>query len=98
MMWWPPYRKRVLAEADEYLESFGERAWEECNLDYVANMFKDEKRHRFLADVQRAISKKMDRDRKLDAALPTRLSPEPQAPYDHGPGYVTYRPADKTLH
>lgn len=59
---------------------FGERAWEECNLDYVANMFKDEKRHRFLADVQRAISKKMDRDRKLDAALPTRLSPEPQVP------------------
>lgn len=35
LMLWPPYRRRVLAEADEYIESFGERAWDECHADYV---------------------------------------------------------------
>jgi hypothetical protein len=26
MMWWPPYRKRVLAEADELMEFYGSQA------------------------------------------------------------------------
>lgn len=26
MMWWPPYRKRVLAEADELMEAYGDQA------------------------------------------------------------------------
>ncbi|MCW5673397.1 MAG: hypothetical protein KIT15_02360 [Xanthobacteraceae bacterium] len=25
MMWWPPYRKRVLAEADELMECYGDQ-------------------------------------------------------------------------
>lgn len=94
MMWWPPYRKRVVAEADEYIESFGERSYEQCRTDSrTAEAAGDHKRARFLGAVRVVLAKKFDRDRRLDTA--TRYL-EPQAAYDAGPGYV--RSKDTTLH
>ena len=96
LMWWPPYRRRALAEADEYLESFGERAYEACRTDgRNAELAGNHKRARFLGAVRWILAKKLKRDMKLDTA--TSLV-ERQEPYDHGPGYVAHRPKDSTLH
>lgn len=95
-MWWPPYRRRVLAEADEYIESFGDRAYSQCRADCIEAMEqRDNKRWAFLSAVRSVLAKKFGRDRWLDTA--TRYL-EPQAPYDHGPGKVMHRPEDATLH
>ncbi len=97
LMWWPPYRSRVLAEADDYVESFGDRAYYECRSDCIkAIEVRDKKRRRFLADVRGVLAKRVRRDRWLDTA--TRYLEQPQASYDHGPGYVAHRPNDSTLH
>jgi len=96
MMWWPPYRRRVLAEADEYLESFGDRAYQRCRLDCIEAMErKNRKRLRFLSSVRSMLAKKLSRDKRLDTA--TRYI-EQQEPYDAGPGYVVSRSKDSTLH
>lgn len=44
-MWmlWPPYRRRVLAEAEEYLESFGDRAYSQCRTDCIEAMERRDK-------------------------------------------------------
>jgi hypothetical protein len=96
-MWmlWPPYRRRVLAEADEYLEAFGDRAYSQCRTDCIEAMEKyDNKRRGFLSDVRHVLARKLGRDRYLDTA--TRYLE--QEPYDHGPGIVMRRPRDTTLH
>jgi hypothetical protein len=81
----------VLAEADEYMETHGERAYERCRTDCRdAEAAGDRKRARFLGSVRNVLAKKFERDRRLDTA--TRY----QAPYDPGPGYV--RSKDVTLH
>lgn len=96
MMWWPPYRRRVLAEADEYIESFGERAYEQCRTDGRKAMLDGDHKHaRFLGAVRHVLAKKLGRDFRLDTA--TRYL-ERQASYDHGPGYVPDRPKNSTLH
>lgn len=96
-MLWPPYCRRVLAEADEYLESFGEDSYRECRKDCVAALeARDWKRAKFLSYVRAELAKKLGRDRRLDTA--TRYLEEAQEPYDHGPGYVPHRPKDSTLH
>jgi hypothetical protein len=96
MMWWPPYRRKVLAEADEYLEAFGERAYGQCRTDGIGALEKgDHRRAKFLGAVRAVLAKKFGRDRWLDTA--TRYL-EPQAPYNHGPGVVAHRPKDSTLH
>lgn len=92
-MWWPPYRRRVIAEADEYLESFGDQAYVQCRADYRAET--DEKRGRFLADVRSVLARKFKHDIGLDTA--TRYL-EQQEPYDHGPGLVSHRAKNTTLH
>lgn len=95
-MWWPPYRKRVLAEADEYMEAFGDSAYAQCRTDCIdAIEQRDNKRWKFLSCVRHVLAKKLARDRHLDAA--TRYL-EPQADYDHGPGYVVHRSKNTTLH
>jgi hypothetical protein len=95
-MWWPPYRRRVLGEADEYLESFGERSYEQCRTDSrEASEKGDYKKSRFLSDVRSVLRKKLGRDSYLDTA--TRYL-EQQEPYEHGPGYVARRSKDSTLH
>lgn len=95
MMWWPPYRRRVLAEADEYIESFGDRAYSQCRTDCIEAMEKrDNKRWAFLSAVRAVLAKKFGRDRKLDTA--TRYLE--QEPYDHGPGRAVHRPKGSTLH
>lgn len=94
-MFWPPYRRRVLAEADEYLESFGDRAYSQCRTDCIAAMeTRDNKRLAFLSNVRSVLAKKLGRDRHLDTA--TRYLE--QESYDHGPGKVVHRPKDTTLH
>lgn len=96
-MWmlWPPYRRRVLAEADEYLESFGDRAYSQCRTDCIEAMEKrDNKRLAFLSNVRSVLAKRLDRDRYLDTA--TRYLE--QKPYDSGPGVVIHRSKDTTLH
>lgn len=97
LMLWPPYRRRVLAEADEYFKSFGSMAYERCRTDgRKAMLARDRKRTRYLGSVLWVLAKKFDRDRRLDTA--TRYLEKPQEPYDPGPGYVTHRPKDSTLH
>ena len=96
MMWWPPFRRKVLAEADEYLEAFGEHAYKQCRTDCIAAQENgDQKRLKFLGAVRQVLAKKFERDRRLDTA--TRYL-ETQAHYDHGPGYVPHRPKDTMLH
>ncbi len=96
MMWWPPFRKRVLAEMDEYLEAYGERAYEQCRTDCrEAEQAGDNKHARFLGKVRWQLAKKLGRDRRLDTA--TRYL-EKQEPYEVGPGYVAQRPKDTRLH
>lgn len=95
-MWWPPFRRKVLAEADEYLEAFGERAYGQCRTDGIEALEKgDRKRAKFLGAVRSVLAKKFGRDRLLDTA--TRYL-ETQEPYDHGPGQITHRSKDTTLH
>ncbi len=102
LMIWPPYRRRVLAEADEYIESFGQRAHEQCRTDGREAMLRgDHRRARFLGEVRAILRKKLLRDDYLDTAtryLEPRSTSVTQAPYDHGPGYFTHRPKDLTLH
>ncbi len=96
-MWmlWPPYRRRVLAEADEYLESFGDRAYSQCRTDCIEAMEKrDYNRRAFLSSVRGVLAKKLGRDRYLDTATGYLE----QEPYDHGPGIVVQRSKDTTLH
>lgn len=94
-MWWPPYRRRVLAEADEYMEAFGDRAYSQCRTDCIEAMEKrDSKRWTFLSAVRAVLAKKLGRDRKLDTAT----SYLEQESYDHGPGMVVHHPKDSTLH
>ncbi|MBX3535118.1 MAG: hypothetical protein KF826_12280 [Xanthobacteraceae bacterium] len=94
-MFWPPYRRRVLAEADEYMEAFGDRAYSQCRTDCIEAMEKrDSKRWAFLSNVRGVLAKKLGRDRYLDTA--TRYLE--QEPYDHGPGVVPQRHKDATLH
>lgn len=95
-MWWPPYRRKVLAEADEYMEAFGDRAYGQCRTDGTDALENgDHKRARFLVAVRSVLAKKFGRDRYLDTA--TRYLEE-QAPYDHGPDYFPHRPKDTSLH
>ncbi len=85
-----------MAEVDEYLETFGERAYEQCRNDSRAAMLEgDRGRSKFLGAVRKVLAKKFNRDRRLDTA--TRYL-EPQTPYDAGPGYVVHRPDNATLH
>jgi len=99
-MWmlWPPYRRRVLAEADEYMEAFGDHAYSQCRtdcIDCIEAMEKhDNRRWAFLSNVRNVLAKKLGRDRYLDTA--TRYLE--QESYDHGPGLVTLRNKDTTLH
>ena len=94
-MLWPPYRRRVLAEADEYMEMFGDRAYSQCRTDCIEAMEKhDSKRLSFLSNVRNVLAKKLGRDRHLDTA--TRYLE--QEPYDPGPGVVAHRSKDTTLH
>jgi len=96
-MWmlWPPYRRRVLAEAGEYMEAFGDRAYSQCRTDCIEAMENhDNKRCAFLSNVRHVLAKQLDRDRYLDTA--TRYLA--QEPYDHGPGVVIQRPKNSTLH
>lgn len=59
-MLWPPYRRRLLAEADEYMETFGDRAYSQCRTDCIEAMEKhDSKRMSFLSNVRNVLAKKL---------------------------------------
>lgn len=94
--WLRKYRERVKAEADEFLESFGDLAYAEARLAArQARRRGDTKREKFLRRVCTEVAKRTDFEIGLDTA--TRYL-EKQMPYDAGPGIVRQRPHDATLH
>lgn len=88
------YRERVAAQADEFMESFGDKAcFVARRAMRAARERGDRKEEKFLARVSMLLAKRMNHDIGLDTA--TRFS-ESQAPYDSGPGLV--RKPGITLH
>lgn len=95
--WLLKRRMRVLAEADERMEAFGNAAYTETRSEARrARESGDHKRERFFNRVCKEIAKRTDFEIGLDTA--TRYVEE-QAPYVvDGPPIVRKRPDDTTLH
>lgn len=95
MFWWlRKYRCAVLAEADERMEYFGNKAYSATRTEArEARKCGDRKLEKFLSRVSLEIAKRTDFEPGLDTA--TRLL-EDQTPYDAGPPIV--RSKDVTLH
>lgn len=92
--WLRKYRERVAAEADEFMESFGDNAYVEARKEMrKAREHRDRRGEKFYCRVAIRIAKRMDIEVGLDAA--TRYI-EKQTPYDAGPGFV--RKPGGTLH
>lgn len=93
-------RKRgelIAAEADEFMESYGNDAYSKAREEArEARKKGDNLREKFLAKVCIEIAKRTDFEIGLDTA--TRYLEEKQAPYDPGPGVARKRPDDATLH
>jgi hypothetical protein len=90
------YRESVKGEADEFMESFGDRAYAEARKEMSAARDRgDHKQEKFFVRVSLEIAKRTDIEIGLDTA--TRYL-EPQTPYDAGLGLVVHRPKDSTLH
>lgn len=54
MMWWPPYRRRVEAEADELMEYYGDQAQRAATkLSSTAQSNRDSRKARFYRHVAR---------------------------------------------
>lgn len=94
-LWSRQYREKVKAEADEYLESFGDQAYAEARkVMRVARKRGHKRLEKFLSRVCVEIAKRLNIEIGLDTA--TRYL-EKQEPYDAGPGKV-YKPHRTTLH
>jgi len=90
------YRDSVKAEADEFMEFFGDCAYAEARKEMRAARERgDKKQEAFFGRVALQIAKRTDIKIGVDTA--TRYL-EKQAPYDPGPGVVIHRPEDSTLH
>jgi hypothetical protein len=86
--WLPRNRRKVLAEADEYMESFGNDAYREAKkAEYSAWDRGDKKLGKFLYRVRMEIAKRTDYSPGMDTATRYLEKPLP----------VT-RPKDSTLH
>lgn len=98
LKWLRRRRELIAAEADEFMESYGNNAyWKAREAAREARKKGDYIREKFLAKVCIEIAKRTDFEIGLDTA--TRyLEEEKQAPYDPGPGTVRKRPDDVTLH
>ncbi|MGE0602681.1 MAG: hypothetical protein AB7O46_02720 [Xanthobacteraceae bacterium] len=90
MFWWlPKNRQKILAEADEYMESFGNRAYSEAKkAEREAWERGDKKLGKFLWRVRMEIAKRTDYSPGMDTATRYLEKPLPR---------VT-RPKDTTLH
>lgn len=94
--WFRKRRQLVFAQADEFMESFGNAAYSEARSEArKAREAGDYKRERFLSRVCKEIAKRTDFEIGVDTA--TRYVSE-QTPYDPGLGIVRKRPDDATLH
>lgn len=95
--WLRKRRELVLAEADEFVESFGDAAYSEAR--YEARRAResgDWKREKFLSSVCRELAKRTGHEPGLDTA--TRYLDD-QTPYVvDGPPFVRKRPDGTTLH
>lgn len=90
------YRESVKAEADEFMEFFGDRAYVEARKEMrAAREGGDKKQEKFFTRVSLEIAKRTEIEIGLDTA--TRYL-EQQTPYEAGPGLVIHRPEDATLH
>lgn len=89
MFWWlPRNRRKILAEADEYMESFGNDAYREAKkAEYAAWDRGEKKLGKFLYRVRMEIAKRTDYEPGMDTATRYLEKPLP----------VT-RPKDSTLH
>lgn len=86
----------IKGEADEFMEMYGDNAYRAARAEArTARQRGDHMREKFLSRVCIEIAKRTDFDIGLDTA--TRYLEE-QEPYDAGPGLVTRRPSDTTLH
>jgi len=97
LKWLRRRRELIAAEADEFMEAYGNEAYFKARAEARdARRKGDRIREKFLAKVCIEIAKRTDFTIGLDTA--TRYLEEPQAPYDPGPGIVHKRPDDTTLH
>lgn len=94
LSWLRKYRERIAAEADEFMESFGQNAYAEVRKEMrKARECGDTQREKFFSKVAVEIATRTDIEIGLDTA--TRYV-EKQAPYDTGPPFV--RKPGVTLH
>lgn len=97
LKWLRQRRELIAAEADEFMETYGNEAYFKARAEArEARKKGDYLREKFLAKVCIEIAKRTDFDIGLDTA--TRYLEEPQTPYDSGPGIVHRRPDGSTLH
>jgi hypothetical protein len=90
------YRERVAAQAGEFMETFGDKAYFVARKAMRAARERgDREEEKFLARVSVILAKRIDHDIGLDTA--TRLL-ESRVPYDPGPGLVIRHSEDDTLH
>lgn len=95
--WLRKRRELIAAEADEFMETYGNDAYFKAREEARAARGKgDHMREKFLAKVCIEIAKRTDFEIGLDTA--TRYLDEKQASYEPGPGIVRKRPDDATLH
>jgi hypothetical protein len=89
-LWWlPKNRQKILAEADEYMESFGDDAYREAKkAEHDAWDRGDTKLAKFLFRVRLEIAKRIDYEPGLDTATRYLERPSPRVS----------RPKDTTLH
>ena len=89
-LWWlPKNRQKILAEADEYMESFGDDAYREAKkAEHAAWARGDKKLAKFLFRVRMEIAKRIDYEPGLDTATRYLERPLPRVS----------RPKDTTLH
>lgn len=98
MFWWLPVnRQKILADADERMEYFGNQAYKATRAEArEARKRGDRKREKFLSKVALEIAKRTDFEPGLDTA--TRYL-ETQEPYVvDGLPLSQKRPIDTTLH
>lgn len=72
-MWWPPYRKRVMAEADELMEYYGDQALNAAaRISLTAHQSSDYRKAHFYRRVERYLERFIDADARRVANIDVR--------------------------